>query len=271
MSDGYRLYIRYLGISIRSQMQYRASFVMLTFGHFFITASEFAGMVILFDRFGRLGSWRLEEVALFYGLINIAFALADAASRGFDTFGSQIKSGDFDRILPRPRSAALQIAGQELTLRRIGRLAQGLFVFLWAAHTLDLEWTLARTAMTILAIFGAAAIFGGLVVLQATLAFWTIESLEIMKHSHLRRCRDGPIPIVDLPRLVQTFLHLRRPPRFRQLLPGSGHLGEAGLPGCSLAIAHRRRLFSFLIPPYLALRRPALHVHRQLNLPAKQA
>ena len=37
MSDGYRLYIRYLGISIRSQMQYRASFVMLTFGHFFIT------------------------------------------------------------------------------------------------------------------------------------------------------------------------------------------------------------------------------------------
>ncbi len=180
MGDAWRLYIRYLGISIRSQMQYRASFVMLTIGHGLITASEFAGMVVLFDRFGRLGTWRLEEVALFYGLINIAFAFADAVSRGFDMLGNQIKSGDFDRVLLRPRSAALQIAGQELTLRRIGRLAQGLFVFAWAATTLDVEWTIAKGALTLFAVFGAAAMFCGLVVLQATIAFWTTESLEIM-------------------------------------------------------------------------------------------
>ncbi|MFH1568221.1 MAG: ABC-2 family transporter protein, partial [Gemmatimonadota bacterium] len=122
--SGLRLYLRYLGISVRAQMQYRASFVMLSLGHLLVTAAEFAGIVVLFGRFGRLGTWRLEEVALFYGLISVAFALADAGARGFDLIGGQIKSGSFDRILLRPRAAALQIAGQELTLRRVGRLAQ---------------------------------------------------------------------------------------------------------------------------------------------------
>ena len=43
MTDTLRLYLRYLGISVRAQMQYRASFVMMTIGHFAITSIEFLG------------------------------------------------------------------------------------------------------------------------------------------------------------------------------------------------------------------------------------
>ena len=39
-----RLYARYAGVSIRSQMQYPASFVMLTLGHVLTTAIEFLGI-----------------------------------------------------------------------------------------------------------------------------------------------------------------------------------------------------------------------------------
>jgi len=175
-----RLYLRYLGISVRSQLQYRASFVMLSLGHLLVTATEFIGILVLFDRFGHLDGWLLEEVALFYGLISIAFAVADAGSRGFDLLGGQIKSGTFDRILLRPRSAALQIAGQELTLRRVGRLTQGLVIFTWAAVSLDLSWTIPKVVLLLASILGGAALFFGLVVLQATLAFWTTETLETM-------------------------------------------------------------------------------------------
>ena len=180
MGNAIRLYWRYLGVSCRSQMQYRASFLMLSIGHFLITAAEFAGIWVLFDRFQRLRDWTLPEVALFYGLINTAFALADATSRGFDLFGSMVKSGDFDRLLLRPLSTALQLAGQELTLRRIGRLSQGLVVLLWASSALDLVWSPARILLLLVAIAGGACLFYGLIVLQATLAFWTTEGLEIM-------------------------------------------------------------------------------------------
>ena len=73
-----RLYFRYLGISVRSQMQYRASFVMMAVGHFLVTGIEVVGIWALFDRFGSLRGWTLAEVGLFYGLIHVAFALADA-------------------------------------------------------------------------------------------------------------------------------------------------------------------------------------------------
>ena len=149
-------------------------------GHLVVTGAEFLAILILFDRFGTLEEWNLPEVAFFYGLVNVTFAIADAASRGFDTFGVMVKSGDFDRLLLRPRSTVVQIIGQELTLRRVGRLGQGLAVLLWASATLDFGWTPAKAALFGGAVVGGVAMFSGLVVLQATLAFWTTESLEIM-------------------------------------------------------------------------------------------
>ena len=174
------LYARYIEVSVRGQMQYRASFLMLSAGHFAATAVEFLAIVVLFDRFGSLQGWRLAEVAFLYGVVNVSFAIADAASRGFDTFGGMVKSGDFDRLLTRPRSTALQLAGQELTLRRVGRLAQGLFVLIWASATLDISWTVPAVALLCATVIGGACLFFGLIVLQATLAFWTTETLEVM-------------------------------------------------------------------------------------------
>jgi len=178
--DAISLYFKYIGISIRAQMQYRASFILLASGQFLTTAIEFLGIWALFDRFKSLAGWRLEEVALFYGLVHIAFAISESVGRGFDIFPNLIKSGEFDRLLLRPRSTVLQVAALELQLMRIGRFTQGLIILIWAASVLNIEWTLARIALTIFAIIGGACLFTGLFVLEATLAFWTIETLEIV-------------------------------------------------------------------------------------------
>ncbi len=174
------LYFRYLGVSVRSQMEYRASFLMNALGQFLMTGIEFLGLWALFDRFGSLRDWRLPEVAWLYGMVNVAFSISDAAARGFDAFGQLIKSGDFDRLLLRPRSTVLQLAGQELTLRRVGRFMQGLIILIWAAAEAGINWSPAKIFLALAAILGGSCLFFGLVVLQATLAFWTTESLEIM-------------------------------------------------------------------------------------------
>src|SRR5215510_674825 len=162
ISDSLRLYRRYVGVSIRSQMQYRLSFLLYALGHFIITGSEFLGFVALFQRFGQIRGWTLPQMGLFYGIISVAFATAEGVFRGFDIFGRLIKAGDFDRMLLRPRSAPFQVLGQELQLFRIGRFMQGLFVLLWAAASLNLEWTLANLTLLLFAISGGVCIFGGL-------------------------------------------------------------------------------------------------------------
>src|SRR5688572_30748263 len=174
-----RLYGRYVSISLRGQLEYRASFVMHAAGQFLITGLEFLGMWALFGRFGQIEGWTLPEVAFFYGLISITWSLADAVSRGFDVFGATVKSGDFDRLLLRPRSTILQLFGHELTLRRAGRLAQGLAVLAFAISTLDIPWSGPRVALLVFAMAGGVCAFLGLMILQATSAFWTTESLEV--------------------------------------------------------------------------------------------
>ncbi|HTE20603.1 MAG TPA: ABC-2 family transporter protein [Armatimonadota bacterium] len=179
MADNLRLYLHYVGISIRGQMQYRASFLMLTLAQLLITAMEFVAVWALFARFGNLRGWSLPEVALFYGIVNVAFALAEGIGRGFDTFAAMVKSGDFDRLLLRPRSTALQVAAQEWQLMRVGRLLQASAVLLWSMSSLPVEWSAPKLALLAGAILGGACLFYGLLVLQATLSFWTVESLEI--------------------------------------------------------------------------------------------
>jgi ABC-2 type transport system permease protein len=179
MLDALCLYGKYVSVSIRSQMQYRASFVMMAVGHFLVTGIEILGIWALFARFGSLRGWQLPEVALFYGLSHVAFATAEAVARGFDTFPNLVKSGDFDRLLLRPRSTALQVAARDLQLMRVGRFVQGLIVLLWAASVLDVPWSAARIALVVFTVLGGAGLFSGLFVLQATLSFWTIETLEI--------------------------------------------------------------------------------------------
>lgn len=178
--NGFALYGRYLSASLRAQAQYPASTLLLAIGHAAATSVEILGVWVLFDRFGSLGGWSFGEAAAFYALVNIAFSLADLLSRGFDIFGSDfVRTGAFDRLLLRPRATALQLAGHEVRLSRLGRLVQGLAVLLWATQAAPIAWTLPTGALALWAIAGGVALFVGLLVLQATLAFWTVESLEI--------------------------------------------------------------------------------------------
>jgi ABC-2 type transport system permease protein len=177
--NGVRLYLRYAGVSLRSQLQYRASTLMQSIGAFLITGIEILAIWALFDRFGHVRGWTLPEVALFYGMISVSFALCDAIGRGFDVFGTLVKEGEVDRLLVRPRSPVLQLLGHELTIRRIGRFAQGAAVLAYALASLDIAWSVPKLLLLAGAIACAVCAFLGLLVLQATSAFWTTETLEV--------------------------------------------------------------------------------------------
>ena len=178
--NGFRLYGRYISASIRAQAQYPGATLLLTAGHIAATSIEILGVYALFHRFGPVKGWSFGEVALFYGLINITFSLADILTRGFDVFGTDfVRTGAFDRVLLRPRSATLQLIGYDIRLSRIGRTLQGLAVVILATGLAGIDWDPASVAIAVWAVAGGVALFAGILVLQATLSFWTIESLEV--------------------------------------------------------------------------------------------
>lgn len=175
-----KLYLKYISYSLQSQMQYRASFIMLAVANFFTSFIDFLGIWALVERFGTLKGFSLGEIAMFYGIVHISFSIAEAGARGFDVFARQVISGDFDRLLLRPQSTVLQILGQEFQLMRIGRFSQGLLVLLWGISYVKISLSILKLVLLIISILGGALLFSGLFVLQATMCFWSTQSLEIV-------------------------------------------------------------------------------------------
>lgn len=205
MWNSVRLYFRLVGVSIRSQMQHRASFLMLAFAHFISTFADIFGIWVLFDRFKVIKGWTLAELALIYGIIHMGFAAAEAIGRGFDTFSQIVKNGDFDRLLLRPLGTLFQVATREVQMMRIGRFLQGLVVFVWGYTELQLSFYSYQIIIFIFAIIGTTALFCGLFVIQATLSFWTTETLEIMNITTYGGVESGQYPMIIYPKNFRLF------------------------------------------------------------------
>ena len=189
------LYWRYLSISIRAQMQYRLSFCLYVIGHFFITFADLLVLIVLFSRFDHLAGWKLAEVALLYGMVNMSFSLAEGIARGFDVFPNMVKNGDFDRLLLRPQPTAFQVAASEIQLFRIGRFTQGLFALCGSLYLLQSPVSLEKVLLLVFAIASGTCLFSGLFVIQATIAFWTIDTLELMNALTYGGTEAGSYPL----------------------------------------------------------------------------
>lgn len=231
-----RLYGRYLDVSVRSQLQYRASVIMQSIGAFMITATEFLGILALFDRFGQIRGWTLPEIALFYGMVSIAWALCDAMGRGFEVMGQIVKAGDFDRVLLRPRGTVLQMLGYELTVRRVGRLAQGIVVLVYAITTLDIDWSIPRVILLVAAIAGTVCVFLGLLVMEATAAFWTTEKIEAWNAFTYGGLAMAQYPLPIYRGWFRKFFMIAIPLGSASYLPGIAILGREDPLGTPLAL-----------------------------------
>lgn len=227
MSD-FALYFRLIRFSVRSQMEYRLSFCIQVAGQFVVTFGEFLALWALLHRFGHIRGWRLPEICFFYATASLMFALADGISRGFDQFGPLVRSGEFDRLLLRPRSTVLQLMGHELTLRRVGRLAQGLLVLVLGMIWLPQTVTMLNGLLLAWAVLGGVCLFLGLLILQATVCFWTVESIEMMNVVTYGAVTTAQYPLSIYQEWLQRFFLFAVPLACVAFIPVLGILGRAG-------------------------------------------
>jgi ABC-2 type transport system permease protein len=237
--NGFALYARFVGVSIRGQMLFPTAFLLRLAGQFFVTVIEFGGVWALFTRFGHIRGWSFAEVSLFYATASIAFAFADGLSRGFDSVGPLfIKTGNFDRILLRPRSSALQITGTEFGLSSAGRVAQGVLAFAVALALLKPDWGLWQGLVLVWGIGGGISVFFSLKMLEGVLAFWTTEGLEVANTLTYGGEAAAQYPLDIYARWFRNFLLYFVPIGCSLYLPVALVLGHAtGVPAVLAVLA----------------------------------
>jgi ABC-2 type transport system permease protein len=175
------LYRRLVGMQIRAQLQYKANVAIDIGTYFFVTALEFCTIFIYFSAFPTMLGWRVGEVALLYSVMSFGFGLAEMVGAGIDNFSETIRRGEFDRLLLRPIGAFTQVIGSDFRLRRLGRLSQGTLGMVLAMHLLPgFSWSLSKLLALALGVVSGGVLFTMVMLLGATLCFWTVETTEMI-------------------------------------------------------------------------------------------
>lgn len=206
--NGFRLYWRYVRANFLANLQYKGwpFQILMVLAH---VATDPVGVFLLFHRFGNVGEWTLERIMLIYAIAVTSFGLAETFSRGFDYFPWHIRTGEFDRILLRPRSTFVQIMGARFHIHRLARVFGGLFMITWSLARLEVNFTLLNLSQLVLALAGGYLVYTGVFIFSSAISFWTINALDWIYVFTNTSYQVAKTPMQYLPRWLKysfTFL-----------------------------------------------------------------
>lgn len=218
------LYCKIAGASARSQMQYRVSFFFDVAANFAYAFADLAAILVMFTHTPALKGWSLAETGLLFGIASTAMALGEMVAGGFDLFDLRIREGRFDSVLVRPLGSFFQIMSEDFVLRRFGRLGQGLAAIVIAARMTGLSAAKAFLLMPVLV--GGCLFFMALYVTRATVAFWTVQSLEVFNLLTNGGCDVLSHPLEIYDRWIQKLFLFVLPMAFISHIPVGVMLGK---------------------------------------------
>jgi ABC-2 type transport system permease protein len=172
------LYWHIVGARIRSDWQYRTSFLLFTLSQAVINSAEFVAILILVDLVPTLGGWTAAEVAFLYALASVPFGIADIFISSIDRTPTYVQSGEMDRLLLRPFSPLLQMVALEFELRRVGRVIPSIVILAVSITAVDVVWTIRNVTLLAVAMICGVVIYAALWIVTSSAAFWLIGSQE---------------------------------------------------------------------------------------------
>lgn len=173
------LYFKYFKIHFKSELQYKASFIMSFISQLFVFFGYYFTIVCLFDKFSNIKGFTMYEVLLTFGVIQCGFSFCEMFFRGIDQFDELIISGGFDRLLVRPRNILLQVFCDKISLIKSSRLLQSIIVLVIAIIKIDVNWNIEKIITLVFMIISSIFIFLSILILTASYCFFTVKGLEV--------------------------------------------------------------------------------------------
>ena len=215
-----QLYWRLVLIQLKSQTQYKMNLFLDIFTYLGVTGLEFLSLLLYFIPFPTLLGWHVGEVAMLAAVMSLSFGLSEMIGAGIDNFSVLIVRGEFDRILLRPVNAFVQVIGSDFRLRRLGRITQGGLAFALALHFLPpLHWSPDKLLVLCISIVSGTIIFTSILLLGATLCFWTVETTEVTNILTYGAREMLSYPLTIYHQVLQRFFLFIVPVAFASYVP----------------------------------------------------
>lgn len=211
---------------VRSQMEYRAAFVMDRVAQILSYGAAFSAIWVLLNRFNTLGGWRWSDMALLLSFQLLAYSLGASLSFvQFRDLEEQVRLGTFDALLVRPINPWLYLTFSGLNIGYLGHVILAVALMAWALVVADVDWTVWHVVY-----FGAALISASLVV-AAVMTMIGVSALVLVQSSYLYSIFFGfweltRYPMNIYPAALQWVLVTVVPLGFMNYVPVAAFLGK---------------------------------------------
>ena len=174
-----KLYFEYFMVNLKSELQYKTSFIMSFISQFFVFFGYYFTIICLFDKFSNIKGFTMYEVLLTFSIIQFGFSFCESFFRRLDQFDNLIINGTFDKLLIRPRNIMLQIFGEQISFIKMSRLLQSIIILIISIAKIDVIWNISKVITLIFMLISSIVIFLGIFILSASYCFLTIKGLEV--------------------------------------------------------------------------------------------
>ncbi len=174
-----KLYIESIKLQIKSQLEYKTSFILSFISQIGIFFTYYFMTITLFQKFNNIKGYTLYEILLCFSIIHFGFAFNETFFKGIDKFEKLIIDGSLDRLLVRPRNILFQVIYEEVDFIKLSRLIQAIIILIISVNKLNIPINLVNLLILILMLISSIILFFGLFLLMASYCFITVNGLEV--------------------------------------------------------------------------------------------
>lgn len=213
--------------AFRAELQYRASFLMVSAGLLY-QGVGFAFIWVVLARFDSIAGWGVAEIAFLYGIRLCAHGLWVVPFNRMLDLDQLVQRAEFDRFLVRPLNPLIQLLTSKFWLGSFGDIIGGIVILGVASTQVSIDWTPGAVAFLLLAIIGGALIEASvnLAISSLTFRLLTARSLILMVDNVFNTFGNYPLKIFG--QATQFALTYVLPLAFVAYLPASALLDRTG-------------------------------------------
>jgi ABC-2 type transport system permease protein len=167
-----RLYAKLQLAQIRATVEYRGDFWIGILGAMLQQGAGLVFVSALFSQIPEVAGWTVWNIAILYGLTMLPKGLTELFCDGPWTLRGKVNTGEFDRVLVRPISPALQSATAIVSIHGFGQIILGIVVLWMGISRSDMALYLWTFPYLLLIVISAAVMIGALNFVINMIGFW---------------------------------------------------------------------------------------------------
>lgn len=167
-----RIYAKLQLLHLRTHLEYESDFWIGILGVMIKHSVSFIFILTIFRFVPEIHGWRQWEVAFLYALYVIPPGLVELFYDGQWRLPQLVNLGEFDILLLRPISPALQVITQLSSIHGLGSVILGGIILIQSSLQLNITWGPEKYLFLLITLVNSTFILGSLTFTTNCLVFW---------------------------------------------------------------------------------------------------